>query len=488
MTTIEDKLRKIDFEEKAPEPKPTLKGTIYDFHSDPIKNFEKARAKYLDDDYNYKSKTFSFTESKAHLLEDTGFTPLKMDPMNDDPISRFFGLKTEQVPNRFLDGYYEFDMAGKDNKFYMKDMLLREGGNMTDLEARLQAKEEFMELWRIEEEAEAKINESVSTRVAREEAESKEERRASDQDFGQFELDEDEDIEETLERMITPQRGRAQAESKSIQVEKAIRRRKEIEKEEREALKPDTKRRIEAVKKQGELQKLESKEDAQALYDEIEAFKNLDPARRTPALRKKMNTLFKIIDKHSQPGKVKLITTLMDDKQIKSVITNNIKIMKTMDAKAKEREEAGKRAKELTAEEKAREAEEKETKATISAEMQRLKGVFAKKSTGAKPAEEGAGAGAGGGGISEAKGEAPPPQEVVEAKAEAKEAVQTAETAKQAETTDPESLWGDADATLQQLQPAMTALTEELQFIDKSEKVSEETKNKMNRLMVIVDS
>ena len=113
--------------------------------------------------------------------------------------------------------------------------------------------------------------------------------------------------------------------------------------------------------------------------------------------------------------------------------------------------------------------------------MQRLKGVFAKKSTGAKPAETGAG----GGGISEAKGEAPP-QEVVEAKAEAKEAVQTA---KQAETTDPESLWGDADATLQQLQPAMTALIEELQLIgDASEKVSEETKNKMNRLMVIVDS
>ena len=196
------------------------------------------------------------------------------------------------------------------------------------------------------------------------------------------------------------------------------------------------------------------------------------------SIKKKMNTIFKIIDKNSQPGKVKLITIPMDDKQIKSVITNNIKIMKAMDAKATEKEEAGKRKKELTAEEKAREAEEKQRKLDLSAELQRLKGVFAKKSTGAKPAE------AGGGGISEAKREEPP-QEVVEAKAEAKEAVQTA---KQAETTDPESLWGDADATLQQLQPAMTALTEELQLIDKSEKVSEETKNKMNRLMVIVDS
>ena len=68
MTTIEDKLRKIDFEKSEPEPKPTLKGTLYDFHSDPITKFERERAKYLDDDYTDKSKVFSFTESKEHLL------------------------------------------------------------------------------------------------------------------------------------------------------------------------------------------------------------------------------------------------------------------------------------------------------------------------------------------------------------------------------------------------------------------------------------
>jgi hypothetical protein len=53
MTTITDKLRKNDYDKKAPNIKPTLKNTIYDYKPDQIKSFELARTKHLDQDYKF---------------------------------------------------------------------------------------------------------------------------------------------------------------------------------------------------------------------------------------------------------------------------------------------------------------------------------------------------------------------------------------------------------------------------------------------------
>ena len=146
MTTITDKLRKNDYDKKAPNIKPTLKNTIYDYKPDQIKSFELARTKYLDNDYKDGSKAKEFQKANIDVLEDTGIKNISGVSFNEDPFGAFFGLTLEKVPDRHLDGYYQYNLKGMTNEKFMKDRLLTGEGNMTDLERRLQNKAEFMEL------------------------------------------------------------------------------------------------------------------------------------------------------------------------------------------------------------------------------------------------------------------------------------------------------------------------------------------------------
>ena len=51
MTTIEDKIRKLDYEDKVPDIKPTLKKTMFDFHPDNTKKFKLEHTKEFDKNF-----------------------------------------------------------------------------------------------------------------------------------------------------------------------------------------------------------------------------------------------------------------------------------------------------------------------------------------------------------------------------------------------------------------------------------------------------
>jgi hypothetical protein len=163
MTTITDKLRRRDFKTKPPQIQPTLKNTIYDYTPTQVKSFELARAKYLDEDYKDGNKAKDFSPAKIDVLEDTGVKNVSGVSFNEDPFGEFFGFKSENVPDRYLDGYYQFNLKGMTNEKYSKDRLLAQGGNITDLEARVQDQEEFLELLRAENILEGKVREDERT-------------------------------------------------------------------------------------------------------------------------------------------------------------------------------------------------------------------------------------------------------------------------------------------------------------------------------------
>jgi hypothetical protein len=164
MTTIEDKIRKLDYEDKAPDIKPTLKHTMFDFHPDKSKKFKLEHTKELDRDFkDGKAKTFK-EDTNIKMFGDSTYKKFT-STKSHDPFETFFGYKHTERPNRYLDGYYLFNMKGKDNTFYMKDNLLREEGNRTELDSRLQAHAEFMQLYDIQKGHYDKVSTEVERRI-----------------------------------------------------------------------------------------------------------------------------------------------------------------------------------------------------------------------------------------------------------------------------------------------------------------------------------
>jgi len=166
MTTITDKLRRRDFKTKAPQIQPTLKNTIYDYKPTQVKSFELARAKYLDEDYKDGNKAKDFSPANINVLEDTGVKNVSGVSFNEDPFGEFFGFKSENVPDRYLDGYYQFNLKGMTNNKFIKDRLLASGGNITDLEARVQDQEEFLELLETQRLAEEDVRKDEKSDIA----------------------------------------------------------------------------------------------------------------------------------------------------------------------------------------------------------------------------------------------------------------------------------------------------------------------------------
>ena len=148
MTTITDKLLHPKFTYTTPTIQPTLKNSIYDVKSEQPTKFELTKIKYLDKDYKDTSKAKEFKKAKVDILEDTGVKNISGVSFDEDPFKSFFGFKeTQKVPDKFLDGYYKYNLKGMTNETFAKDRLLAGEGNMTDLERRLQNQEEFLELY-----------------------------------------------------------------------------------------------------------------------------------------------------------------------------------------------------------------------------------------------------------------------------------------------------------------------------------------------------
>ena len=148
MTTITDKLLHPKFTYTTPTIQPTLKNSIYDVKSEQPTKFELTKIKYLDKDYKDTSKAKEFKKAKIDILEDTGVKNISGVSFDEDPFKSFFGFKeTQKVLDKFLDGYYKYNLKGMTNETFAKDRLLAGEGNMTDLERRLQNQEEFLELY-----------------------------------------------------------------------------------------------------------------------------------------------------------------------------------------------------------------------------------------------------------------------------------------------------------------------------------------------------
>jgi hypothetical protein len=135
MTTITDKLLHPKFTYTTPNIQPTLKNSIYDIKSKQPTKFELSKIQYLDKDYKYGNKAKEFQRAKIDNLEDTGVKNISGVSFNEDPFGAFFGFKTiEKVPDKFLDGYYKYNLKGMTNEKFARDRLLASEGYMTDLE------------------------------------------------------------------------------------------------------------------------------------------------------------------------------------------------------------------------------------------------------------------------------------------------------------------------------------------------------------------
>jgi hypothetical protein len=106
MTTIEDKIRKLDYEDKAPDIKPTLKKTMFDFHPDNSKKFKLEHTKEFDKNFrDGKAKSFK-EDTNIKMIGDSTYKKFTSSKAKD-PFESFFGYKHTERPNRYLDGYYQ---------------------------------------------------------------------------------------------------------------------------------------------------------------------------------------------------------------------------------------------------------------------------------------------------------------------------------------------------------------------------------------------
>jgi hypothetical protein len=123
MLTITDKLLHSKFTNTIPHIKPSLKNSIYDVKSEQPKSFEITKIKYLDKDYKDTSKAKEFKKAKIDILEDTGVKNISGVSFDEDPFKSFFGFKeTQNVPDKFLDGYYKYNLKGMTNETFAKDI------------------------------------------------------------------------------------------------------------------------------------------------------------------------------------------------------------------------------------------------------------------------------------------------------------------------------------------------------------------------------
>ena len=283
MTTIEDKIRKLDYEDKAPDIKPTLKNTMFDFHPDKSKKFKLEHTKEFDRDFkDGKAKTFK-EDTNIKMLGDSKYKHFTVSKATD-PFEKLFGYKHTERPNRYLDGYYQFNMKGKDNTFYMKDNLLREEGHLTELEQRLQDQEEFMQQYFIHQENAKRIPTETETKFN----EAEEARALTDVDNGK--------------------------DAEQIKVEKA-QRRQQIEEEVIDDIKAEVEDILEALEEQKQL----PERNIVAINKRFNDF--LDPKNRSPATRKGMVKLIQEL-KNNLGIKVKQITIPMKEDAITKAITD----------------------------------------------------------------------------------------------------------------------------------------------------------------------
>jgi len=323
MTTLEEKFKrlKLDIEpvienkvrrlkNDNPNIKPTLKNTILDIHSKPPKSFNPQHNKYFDRHYkNGKPKSFK-EDTNINMLEDTKYKTFARSRPGD-PFEKLFGFKHKDRPIGYLDGYYEFNMAGKDNLFYIKDKLLRENGTITDLEARLQAKAEFMDLYKLRQQGYNEINQAFIEQEQQEPA-----------------------IIEALTTEIegediTPE-AKAEAISK-IKVNRAVRR-KEQKAEAQERMEAGIKQAVEDNK----YPKAKTIEDISAA---ISDFKSIQPEDITMTKMRSINEVLKVLESKTQEP-VKFITSSMSDANIKKALKHNQKVVvKVEEAERKTEEE-----------------------------------------------------------------------------------------------------------------------------------------------------
>jgi len=466
MTTIEDKIRKLDYEDKAPDIKPTLKNTLYDFHPDNTKKFKLEHTKEFDRDFK-DGKTKSFKEdTNIKMFGDSKYKHFTASKAKD-PFEKLFGYKHTERPNKYLDGYYEFNMKGKDNTFYMKDNLLREQGVITDLEARLQAKEEFMEQYHVRQENEKRIP-TETERIFNEE----ESTRAVDADEGK--------------------------EPEAIQVEKA-QRRQQTEEDVRADIESEVEDVLQALKEETEL----PENNVKAINKRFDDF--LIPEKRTPATRKGMNNLIKELKK-GIPINVKQITMRMTEDDITKALKDvKEQFNKFIETKAVEKIQTNYRRHRHKstiaekAEEKVKEIERHRSQmfAKTRADTDKAKALISQyktKTPEEKAREQEARArelASQGGLASTGRGRRlsgtaqtlpPPPPPIPTAPTAGAQAEPT-----QAVSTD-DAIWADTDTHLEDLKAPMKTLLTELQSLNTpNSRVDAKYINKLNRVASLID-
>jgi len=293
---IENKLRRL--KNANPNIKPTLKNTILDIHSKPSKSFNPQHTTVFDKHFkNGKPKSFK-ADSNINMLEDNKYkTFARSRP--PDPFEKLFGFKHKDQPIGYLDGYYEFNMAGKDNLFYIKDKLLRENGTITDLEARLQAKAEFMDLMNLRKVKYEEMNDVIA------EEDEEEQQRITD-------------LEAEIESGdLQTQEAKDEAKTK-IKVNRAIRRNEE-KAEKRAEVETDIKEIVES-------NKFEMPKTTEGFNEIIETFNQLPARNKTQTRIKSLNAVFKLLESKTQDP-VKMITGSMTDAKITKAIEHNKKVV-----------------------------------------------------------------------------------------------------------------------------------------------------------------
>ena len=127
-------LKKIRFEKEEPNIKPTLDNVeAFDFTPNKTKDFKPEHIQELDKDYKDTSKAKEFNEAVIKTPEDTGIKSFVFgNYFQDDPFEEFSGMKAEQVPDKYLDGYYMHRLKGKTNKDVMEMRFLRDYESFLD--------------------------------------------------------------------------------------------------------------------------------------------------------------------------------------------------------------------------------------------------------------------------------------------------------------------------------------------------------------------
>ena len=453
MTTLEEKFKrlKLDIEpvienkvrrlkNDNPNIKPTLKNTILDIHSKPPKSFNPQHTKYFDRHFkNGKPKSFK-EDSNMNMLEDTKYKTFARSRPGD-PFEKLFGFKHKDRPIGYLDGYYEFNMAGKDNLFYIKDKLLRENGTITDLEARLQAKAEFMDLYKLRQQGYNEINQAFIEQ---------EEQEPAIIEALTTEIEDQDMTSEEKEKAIT-----------KIKVNRAVRRKEQ---------KAEAQERMEAgIKQAVEDTKYPKPKTIEDITTAMSNFKSIQPKDLTMTKVRSINEVLKVLESKTQEP-VKFITSSMSDANIKKALKHNQKVVvKVEEAERKTEEEKLIR---------------KERTTKSGSEQNRLQGLL--------KAKHNAAAGGGGKGPPQQFTAPRTPQQPAADDHKEEEEVdpdEVLESDDEEEEEDVEQLWETA-RSLDELEPAIDRLLPQLERIlssDEEAKLNDKAiKDKLNSVVAFI--